>query len=259
MTTTREALEAALVRNPDDVSLHMAYADCLIEEGDPRGEWIRLCLEKERPDLDAAAKRKLGTAIRRLRSTHGARWESGLAPHVFRWRRGWVHHFQATGDLDPTIMYLFRSHPCLSLVQTVALNAMNGAIPNPPDTLDYSALRHCRWSNLRRLEIWDRTFRDDGIAQLLDSPWFPRLESLSLEWCGLTEGGIVTLAKHPHTRRLKGLSLEGNEIGPASLDALTEAFGGKVAVFRRMPVGRNKASLMNELIANLRPDANPGR
>ncbi len=36
----REALETALLDNPDDIAAHMAYADYLQEQGDPRDEFI---------------------------------------------------------------------------------------------------------------------------------------------------------------------------------------------------------------------------
>jgi uncharacterized protein (TIGR02996 family) len=47
----REALEAALVENPDDLAAHRAYADHLMELGDPRGEFIQVQLALE--DADA--------------------------------------------------------------------------------------------------------------------------------------------------------------------------------------------------------------
>src|SRR5437870_4588525 len=37
----REALESALVANPDDLANHMAYADWLSDQGDPSGEFIQ--------------------------------------------------------------------------------------------------------------------------------------------------------------------------------------------------------------------------
>src|SRR4051812_15966193 len=39
--TSRDSLEAALVENPDDDAAHMAYADHLHDQGDPRGEFIQ--------------------------------------------------------------------------------------------------------------------------------------------------------------------------------------------------------------------------
>jgi uncharacterized protein (TIGR02996 family) len=41
---TRAALETALFDHPDDLATHMAYADLLREQGDPRGEFIQVQL-----------------------------------------------------------------------------------------------------------------------------------------------------------------------------------------------------------------------
>jgi uncharacterized protein (TIGR02996 family) len=44
MLTSLQALWQAILRTPEDVALHMAFADCLIEEGYPEGEKLRICL-----------------------------------------------------------------------------------------------------------------------------------------------------------------------------------------------------------------------
>src|SRR5436190_22265883 len=51
---TRRALEQALAEDPDDLAAHSAYADLLVELGDPRGEFIQVQLALEREGLDAA-------------------------------------------------------------------------------------------------------------------------------------------------------------------------------------------------------------
>src|SRR5438034_1238714 len=40
----REALEAALAEDPDDLASHVAYADYLTEQGDPLGDLVRVQL-----------------------------------------------------------------------------------------------------------------------------------------------------------------------------------------------------------------------
>ena len=47
MSPLRAALESALAENPDDLASHMAYADLLVDEGDPRGEFIQVQLAFE--------------------------------------------------------------------------------------------------------------------------------------------------------------------------------------------------------------------
>ena len=44
----QQALENALVEDPDDLAAHMAYADYLMEQGDPRGELIQVQMELEK-------------------------------------------------------------------------------------------------------------------------------------------------------------------------------------------------------------------
>ena len=57
--TPREAMEAALFDDPDDVVRHAAYADMLIEDGDPRGDFIRIQLQLEDLKLPADEREEL--------------------------------------------------------------------------------------------------------------------------------------------------------------------------------------------------------
>ena len=49
ISTERKALEAALLAHPDEIAAHSAYADLLVEEGNPRGEFIQVQLALEDP------------------------------------------------------------------------------------------------------------------------------------------------------------------------------------------------------------------
>ena len=120
MMTTREALEAALVADPDDAALHAAYADLLIEDGDPRGEYIRLSLLAEDRNQPANQLRDLDTAVSTLRQRHEVEWLGPLArfqqrtnarsvaepmePNVsIFWRRGWIDAIRI-GQLNQDII-----------------------------------------------------------------------------------------------------------------------------------------------------------
>lgn len=82
--TTREALEAALVATPDDAALHAAYADFLIEDGNPRGEYIRLQLAAEDRNQPAVKLRELEQAAFEIRQQHEQEWLGELWPHLQR-------------------------------------------------------------------------------------------------------------------------------------------------------------------------------
>ena len=45
---SKAQLEKSIFKNPDDATAHRAYADWLTQQGDPRGEFIRVQLELER-------------------------------------------------------------------------------------------------------------------------------------------------------------------------------------------------------------------
>src|SRR4051812_30092601 len=46
-TPLQRALEEAVLSKPDDLAAHSAYADLLMEQGDPRGEFIQAQLALE--------------------------------------------------------------------------------------------------------------------------------------------------------------------------------------------------------------------
>jgi uncharacterized protein (TIGR02996 family) len=78
----REALEAALAENPDDLAAHMAYADYLQEQGDPRGEFIQVQLALEDPAKSAAQRKELTRREEKLLKEHEKEWLGDLAPHL---------------------------------------------------------------------------------------------------------------------------------------------------------------------------------
>lgn len=77
---TREALEAALVAEPDDLGAHSAYADCLMEQGDPRGEFVAVQLALEDSTRSAAERKMLRQREKALLKKHEQEWLGELAP-----------------------------------------------------------------------------------------------------------------------------------------------------------------------------------
>jgi uncharacterized protein (TIGR02996 family) len=73
-SSLREALEAALIENPEDVATHMAYADHLQEQNDPQGEFIQVQLALEDPGKSTAERKKLQQREKALLKEHQAEW-----------------------------------------------------------------------------------------------------------------------------------------------------------------------------------------
>lgn len=72
--SVREALEAALRDNPDDRSAYAAYADLLMEQGNPQGEFIQVQLALEDEDRPAVERKKLQQREKALLKAHRSEW-----------------------------------------------------------------------------------------------------------------------------------------------------------------------------------------
>ena len=98
----QQALEASLVENPDDLASHMAYADYLMEQGDPRGEFVQTQLALEDPSRSTAERAPLLARERELLARHARTWLGDLGrflvgkhsgpdkPFDYEFRRGWL-------------------------------------------------------------------------------------------------------------------------------------------------------------------------
>lgn len=85
--TTREAMEAALL---DDPVRHAAYAEILIEDGDPRGDFIRIQLQLEDEMLAADSRKELESQSAAILKQHECEWLGPLYYSVYpeKWRTG---------------------------------------------------------------------------------------------------------------------------------------------------------------------------
>src|SRR5262249_51643805 len=104
----RQILEEALVANSDDRTTHAAYADCLQEGGDVRGELISVQLALEDESRPRKERDRLRKREQELLAAHQRDWLGDLAAvfldqQVEPWQRehGWVNQFGiARGWLD---------------------------------------------------------------------------------------------------------------------------------------------------------------
>jgi uncharacterized protein (TIGR02996 family) len=78
----QRALEEALLADPEDQAAHAAYADCLTEAGDPRGEFIQVQLSLEDACHSAQERQELHKREQALLVPHGREWLGELAPYL---------------------------------------------------------------------------------------------------------------------------------------------------------------------------------
>jgi len=81
-SASAKALENAILANPDDLGAHAAYADWLIEQGDPRGEFIQVQLALEDPKKSAKERKELQKREKQLLKKHEDAWLGELAVYL---------------------------------------------------------------------------------------------------------------------------------------------------------------------------------
>ena len=231
MLTTREAMEAALVAHPDDMAAHAAYADLLIEEDDPRGDFIRLQLSLEDPSLSDDRRAAMQEAERELLRKHEAEWLGPVAPFIvgdqfpgeprieIEWKRGWVD----------TVRVIILTNPIIeAMVQCSSFKMMRSFTAN----CRYIESFDTAFSNLEQiigvlrrapitiLRLMEAIYGDAIIHALIQSRLLLRLSSLILMGCHITDEGVENLATHANPHKLQFVNLECNLISPIGVEAL---------------------------------------
>jgi uncharacterized protein (TIGR02996 family) len=180
--SSRQILEEALVKNPDDRPTHAAYADCLQEANDARGELIQVQLALEDESKPAKERDKLRKREQELRKAHERAWlgelaETFLDQKLEKWQRdnGYVNeHRIARGWLEYVKVSSLRVADARRLARAPLARL------------------------LRELVVWDTRYEEDGefepgpdvpedfdessraLAPLFGAPWLDSVRDFRL-------------------------------------------------------------------------------
>jgi len=126
-STSGKALENAILANPEDLGAHAAYADWLIEQGDPRGEFIQVQLALEDPKKSAKERKELAEREEKLLEAHRDKWLGDLA-ELFsegeseaEFARGWLATVEVP-DLTVAMSRALAKAPLARLARRLAIN-----------------------------------------------------------------------------------------------------------------------------------------
>jgi uncharacterized protein (TIGR02996 family) len=236
----------AVRKAPDDDGPRQVYADWLMEQGDPRGEFIAVQCELTRPDLEQARRLEIEARQVSLLSQHGATWLGPLAADAVTasFARGFLDAVtvldvdsleaaQATLAKEPVRSVVFTtrrrvdvarvlSWPWLSTVRSLDFRSSRGALV-PLGREGLSTLASTRkLRGLTSLGLTAQALGDDGAAQLAGSDAFPALTEFSLTSDTLSSTGVEFLTKARWFAGLSRLSLSDNELGPDGVELLAK-------------------------------------
>lgn len=197
----QRTMEEALVENPDDLATHSAYADYLMEQGDPRGEFIRVQILLEDPERPAKERTQFRKREADLLERHARQWMGDLGrflvgewsgpdkPYHFRFARGWLDLVRVLPFPDAILTTLGRS----------------------PET-----------RLLRRLEVvYDMRYHPFDFEQFVEGPNKAlRDDEKGNEWYE-AEGDVSALLASPYLSNLRvfklGFSDSGERIGHSTM------------------------------------------
>jgi uncharacterized protein (TIGR02996 family) len=193
-----KAFVEAICRESEDDALRLIYADWLDEQGDPRGEFIRVQFALRDLPEDDPRRPQLAERERDLLLAYQEQWTAPLGGRARRYefRRGFVEKVTLTPqEFLANAEGLYRVAP----VQEV------GFLPQIPYNLFPEMLSQPR----------------QEIAHLADCPDLNRLTGLDFRHMNLNRAELATLAASPHLDRLTSLQLNLRE--RSSVQALVEA------------------------------------
>ena len=240
MHSEHAAFLRAIRAAPDDDLPRLIYADYLDEHGDPRGEFIRIQIERPRLPRDDPRRAGLKAREDELLRRHREEWEGPLAAVVSHavFRRGFIDDVLVMAEA-----FLAHAHTLFDWapIRTIKLRGTFryvGAILKRPelaaltgldlcfdhlDNRDAALLVACRHlSGLKRLNLNGNPIGDEGAARLAASPHLTGLEALHLEHCGLGPAAANSLAAARLTR-LRALDLSENFLGDDGIERLAAA------------------------------------
>jgi uncharacterized protein (TIGR02996 family) len=200
----RQALEAAVVANPDDLAAHSAYADYLTEQGDPRGEFIQIQLALEQasgPDRDRLREREETLWMQHIETWVGDLEAAfaGRADISIRFRRGWLDEIEV-GTMRQDLAEQLARVPEIRLLRRLAV--VNADLPELDRAVAYQ-------THVLAGVAWFDPDEEVALEPLLASPYLGNVRSFQLgdadhERCDVGDGPVAGLIeKMPHLEELR--------------------------------------------------------
>lgn len=227
--------------NPEDDTPRLIYADFLEEQGDPRGELIRVQVELGMIPVGAAERGPLLKREQFLLDEYSETWlqplrslgVDGVSRNCFH--GGLLEKVRMTADrLIRNAAELCDLEPALHRIQLHEVSPVlpglaRLVLPEQVRELDFTAcqlgadgvamLTNAPWSRqVQSLVLSFNQLGDEGLVELLSGTW-PRLVSLTLDANRITNSGTRALRRSALFSQLKRISLKANEIDPDLLPA----------------------------------------
>ncbi len=242
---SNEQFLPAIVDDPENDLPRLIYADWLEEQGDPRGEFIRVQCELAKlgeydPDRIPLVERQ-----DQLLQKNKSKWTKDLkiaAIRVFEFRRGFVESVSLNVK-----NHLQNAEALLNAVPTirqVRINALKAVLPEfvasawleRIESLNLAGnklgLRRMRtllesphFKNVRELDVTSNNILAGGFQALMDSDKFPSLRKLACNIAETTEPAkLAEIARGPLWQQLESVELTEQDWNDDAVQTLAESW-----------------------------------
>jgi uncharacterized protein (TIGR02996 family) len=248
--TFLQAIRAA----PDEDAPRLVYADWLEEQGDPRGEFIRLQCAHAKTWHEAISVTGDPQCERMelLEKEYGDRWLQGL-PELrglrwYLWRGlpchvhvpGWQVFGKYANRMFQVAPVEYVTFDCLTLVG--ARNLVRSPYLERIRVLDlaYGAiwkigalqalLSSPALNKLQTLRLFHGAIGDEVAIELAKCPYLENLKLLTLYSSCIDDAGALAIARSPYLERIEFIDLSRNGFGDETERELRRRFGDRVNI-----------------------------
>ena len=257
--STNEQFLQAIVDDPENDLPRLIYADWLDEQGDPRGEFIRVQCELARLDEFDPDRLPLIERQDRLLKKHKATWTKDrkiAGVLVYEFHRGFIETvtLNAKNNLQNADALL----DAIPTIRRVKVNSIKPVIDDfirsewlqRIDSLDLSRnqlggrstqkfLESPNLGNLRELELSHNNIPASGFMALVESDKLPRLKSLVCREAELTNlQSLAEIARGPLWLQLESIELCQQFWNDDAIQTLAENW--PVCGWKRLNLGYNR-------------------
>lgn len=248
-STEETALINSILKNRDDRTGYLVYADYLTEHGGTLGDYIRACVQLSalppgHPDADALARTTTDMAEAHAEDWFAPLGELGLRPETlgyftpYAWQsltRGVIEEvtIDRPGVLPDHAARLFAAAPFLRKLEFKQGHLDPSAFAKVKqlsqiEELDLfhtdltadqlrAILKSKHLTGLKRLHLGSNPLGDDGANVLAKWPGLAQLDTLNVSSCQLAYGGVLALLASAAVGNLTHLRIGGNADGTATL------------------------------------------
>lgn len=191
---------AEIFASADNDGPRLVYADWLLEQGDPRGEFIHLQIQRAALEHGSSPARRLRKRELELLCEHEAEWAGPVADLVDRYefRRGFVSHVKLALS-----RFLRAADEICQHAPIDSLHLRKGA-SNTGKLFEVSHLK-----KVRSMILYRSRLSEPAVRALRDCGHFESLRHAEFDQCGLRPESCRILAD-THLPSLESLDLSGN-------------------------------------------------